>query len=297
MRLPGIRLVGIRHVGGALAQEEYDERFGRLVVQGVDCYDPGSPRLRIFFGPEMGKPDTVIGRGGSAFPPTRWSVIRDSADPASDTHRESLEILARIYWRPVYAYLRRKWGMSNEEAKDLTQDFFVTLAEREMLQRLSPERGKFRSYVMGAMDNFVRLQFRRDSAQKRGGHLRRVPLDTGEGFEPSSSEPPEQAFVREWTTALLQDALREMEEDYRARQAYSQYEIFVLREVDPPAEGPPSYEALAEKFGMSVSDVRNYLYRARKNLRRIVLNRIRDTVTEERDVEEEMKDLFGRWEE
>lgn len=237
----------------------------------------------------MSGADTDLGGADDRFPRTRWTILRGAADTASPECRASLEHLARLYWRPVYAYVRRKWNRSNEEAKDLAQEFFAALCEKEILARLSPERGRFRSYVMAALDNFVRERHRADSAQKRGGGAIHLSLDAAEGFEPAAGDPPERVFLREWARTLVEDAAAQME-----REGGKGYPLLLARDLDPPADGDVSYETLAERFGLSVADVTVTLYRARQRLRALVLERIRDTVTTEEEAEAEFRDLFGR---
>lgn len=236
---------------------------------------------------------TEIGGRGGVFPKTRWSVIKDATDPESPTFRDSVEHLASTYWRPVYAHFRRKWGKSNEEAKDLTQDFFSALHEKNVLERLSPGHGRFRSYVMAALDNFVRLQHRHESRLKRGGGAARFSLDIGEGFDPPSNGTPEEDFLRDWARSVLDEALREMEHEYRENGSEKAYKLFLLRDVNPPRDEDLSYEGLSKRFGLAVTDVTNYLFRARKYLRDKVLGKVRDTVTTQEEAESEMRELFA----
>ena len=236
---------------------------------------------------------TDIGRGEEGgFPATRWSVIRDAGDRESTTCRASLESLAGQYWRPVYAHFRRKWGRTNEEAKDLTQEFFARLCEKDFLERLSPERGRFRSYVMSALDNFVRMEHRREGAAKRGGGLR-IALEDLDGFEPASTGSPEDDFQREWARTILAEALDEVEAEYRATGKEVAFRIFLARDVEPAPGEDTSYQALAARFGVSANDVTNWLFRVRKRLREALLARVRETVSTEGDVELEMRDLLG----
>lgn len=235
---------------------------------------------------------TEMGGGPRPFPQTRWSVIREASDPESPQYRASLEELANLYWRPVYAHFRRKWGKANEEAKDLTQEFFAVLCEKDFLLDLNPEQGRFRSYVMVSLDNFVRLRHRKDTRQKRGGNAKHFSLEVGEGFEPTSSGSPDEDFLRDWARSILDQALLELEKEYQAEGQKKVYDLFLLRDVDPPEGEDLSYEALAKKFGIGVTDVTNYLFRARKRLREKVLSKVRDTVTNEQDLEAEMRELF-----
>lgn len=228
---------------------------------------------------------TEIGGGDGRFPPTRWSLVHSAGTPES---RASLEHLARLYWRPVYAYFRRKWNRGSEEAKDLTQDFFAALCEKDVLARLSPERGRFRSYVMASLDNFVRERHRADSAQKRGGGALRLSLDGLEGFEPPAGDAPERVFLREWARSVVEDAAAEMRRD-----GGKGYRILEARDLAPAEGDDVSYEALAKRFGLSVPDVTVSLYRARQRLKQLILDRVRDTVTTPEEAEAEFRELFG----
>ncbi len=230
---------------------------------------------------------------GEWFPVTRWTAIRDAVDFGSPTQRESLERVASTYWRPVYAYLRRKWGRSHEDARDLTQDFFLTLCEKDFLEKLDPARGRFRAYLMAALDNFTRMNHRWQSRLKRGGGVPHVPIEIGEGFEPAFGDSPEQVFLREWARSLLEGALREMEGYYRARGQERAYRVFAAYDLERAPDGKTSYESLAERFGLSLSDVKNLLYAARVKLRDLVLARVRDTVSSDAEAAAEMRELFG----
>lgn len=236
---------------------------------------------------------TEIGGEGRSFPSTRWSVIRDARDPTSPAYRQSLENLAAAYWKPVYAYFRRKWNKSNEEAKDLTQEFFAALCENGFLRRVSSEQGRFRSYVLKSLDNFVRLRYRHDHRQKRGGRAMRLSWDKMEEFEPLAGDSPEEIFLREWARSVLDEALEDMKKEYGTGDLEWAFQLFLFRDIRPPKDADVSYEGLARRFGMSVTDVTNHLYRARKKLREKILNRVRDTVTSEEEAEGEMKELFG----
>lgn len=230
---------------------------------------------------------------GAGFPTTRWTTILAAGDPSCEGYRQSLEELARSYWRPIYAYFRRKWGKPHDEARDLAQDFFAALCERDFLSRLSPERGRFRSYVMAALDNFVRLEYRARMAQKRGGGATPFPLEKVEEFHPAADLSPEEAFLREWARSTLAGAVDALEKECREAGQEHAFRIFAARDLDAPPEGRPSYDELARRFRVSVTDVTNLLFRARKRLREIVLKRVRDTVTDEKEAEAEMRDLFG----
>ncbi len=234
-------------------------------------------------------PNTQIG-GPRSFPPTRWSLLKEAS--ASDG-RASLDELARVYWRPVYLYVRRKWRKSNEEAKDITQDFFLALADPDMLQRLAPTQGRFRSYVMGALDNMVRMEYRRIFAQKRGGGALHFTIDPNIDSPPDDGDTPERAFQREWATSIFQEALQGLERELRETGDTTAWELFLAYDLERPPDTEVRYEDLANRYGRSVTDVRNQLYRVRRRLRELVTERVRETVTDELALEEEMRDLFA----
>src|SRR5260221_8175388 len=102
------------------------------------------------------------------FPPTKWSIIQKAAAASSPASRAALEELCRAYWPPLYAFLRRS-GHAPDEAKDLVQGYIARLIEHEDLATISPERGRFRSYLLAGLRNFMVSEARRDAAQKRGG--------------------------------------------------------------------------------------------------------------------------------
>jgi RNA polymerase sigma factor (sigma-70 family) len=183
--------------------------------------------------------------------------------------------------------VRRKWGRSREEAQDLTQEFFAGLSEKRFLDTLSPENGRFRSYVMAVLDNLARGEHRRALAKKRGGGAAPLAL---EDVAPAPGRTPEEAFLRDWAEAVLRDALAELREEYLRDGREAELRVFERRDVEG---GDPSYAALAAGSGLRVTQVTHALYFARTRLRELVLRRVRDSVGSARDAELEMLKLFG----
>src|SRR3954454_18217289 len=135
------------------------------------------------------KPSPSVGVGDPArFETTRWSVVLAAGQSTCTEAREALATLCRLYWYPVYAYARRR-GLDPEEAADLTQGFFARLIERKTVRGADPERGKFRSYLLGAFKHFMAHEWARARAKKRGGGRRLVPLDPREAEERYGLEP------------------------------------------------------------------------------------------------------------
>lgn len=242
----------------------------------------------------MASDSTGARTGDARFPTTRWTVILEARDPDHPEYRKSLEELARSYWRPVYAYFRRKWARPHDEARDLAQDFFASLLEKNFLERLSAEHGRFRSYVMAALDNFARLQYRSQNRLKRGGGAAHFSLDSEEAFEPAAGATPEDAFLREWGHSILAQSVEELRGEYQAAGQQAVFEVFAARDLESGPDDDASYDALAKRFGLTVAAVTTHLYRARKKLRDLVLKRVRDTVSSEREAEAEMLELFEK---
>ncbi len=120
---------------------------------------------------------TEMGGPGEAFPPTRLSVIDAVRNPEFSVRERALDLLIEIYWKPVYKYLRLKWRLSNEDAKDLTQGFFTTLLEKETLARFDPERARFRTYLRTCLDGYAANEHKAARRLKRGGGHKHLSLD------------------------------------------------------------------------------------------------------------------------
>jgi RNA polymerase sigma factor (sigma-70 family) len=226
--------------------------------------------------------ETRILQGRTRFEPTRWSVVlaaRDAADPA---HQESWNQLVAVYWRPVYRAIRHTWNKQVEEAKDLTQEFFSGLFEAKGFRSFEPDRGRFRAYLKGALDHFMRNAARDAARLKRGGAAPRVPLDLA--GEPEVAPAPD-LFDREWRRTLLETALAEL----RAA-APELFEPFRRYHLDPAR---PTYREVAQALGIAETDVTNRLHQARAKLRDIVRRLVRETSRTDDDFDSEMRGLFG----
>jgi RNA polymerase sigma-70 factor (ECF subfamily) len=181
-----------------------------------------------------------------------------------------------------------------EEAKDLTQSFFLEMVEGGMLERYSPDLGSFRGYLRGAMALFLRDAHRRQTRLKQGGGRTIVSLDriAAEGGD-SPAQDPETAFEEEWTRTLLDRCLQDLKEDLgRTGKEYA-YRLYERYEIDPPTEEAPTYEALAREFEMTEQDVASALRLVRRKLRAILVERIRDYVSDEEEAAEELDRILG----
>ena len=237
----------------------------------------------------MMDPDTNIGGARSRFPDTQLSAVRAAG---AGSH----ERLIAAYWRPVYKYIRIKFRMPNEGAKDLTQAFFMRAIEKEFFQDYDTEKGAFRTYLRICVDRFVANERQYSARQKRSGDLISLPLD----FEAAESElrragdpasgSPEEYFDREWTRNLFALALEALRREYLQRGKEIQLRMFERYDLDED-HGNLTYSDLAAEFGLSSADVTNHLAGARRAFRRIVLEKLREMTASEREFRSEARSL------
>jgi RNA polymerase sigma-70 factor (ECF subfamily) len=234
--------------------------------------------------------ETSLGGEGRGFPSTRWSLIRAARDPRAPEYREAIDHLCRLYWKPVYAFIRATRPFTVEESKDVCQDFFVELMEGNMLGRYAPERGSFRGYLRGAIRLFLLERHQQASAQKRGGG--RTILSMDESIDVPSGQGPEDAFDLQWARSAVDHALADLREELTRGGKELYYRVLDRYDLNPPAEGAPTYAALARELGLKETDVSNYLVHARSRLRALLTARIRDYVAEEAEVQPELARIF-----
>ncbi len=154
-------------------------------------------------------------RTEARFDKTHWSVILPAANQKSPGAQAALEQLCKIYWPPLYAFLRKQ-GRSPEDAKDLTQGFFVHLLAKDRLQDVHPAKGKFRSFLLACLNNYVQNERDKEQALKRGGGHTLVPIDTAEaeercGIDPADEQDPARIFERRWASTLISEVLGELQ--------------------------------------------------------------------------------------
>jgi len=234
-----------------------------------------------------------MGGPNAAFPATRWSVIRDARQPQS----EALNALCQAYWKPVYAWIRASRAFGNEDAKDLTQEFFAELVDGGLLARFTAVRGSFRAYLRGALDLFLRERRRADHALKRGGGRRIVSLADEEvravdATATRADATIESAFDHEWINAVLAMAVADLRAELARAGRETWFAVFERHELTPLAGEPETYAQLADAFGLKPTDVSNYLVYGRRRLRELVVARIADTVADEQDLAREVASLF-----
>jgi RNA polymerase sigma-70 factor (ECF subfamily) len=208
---------------------------------------------------------------------------------------ESLEKLCRTYWFPLYAYVRRR-GHTAEEAKDLTQEFFVRLLDRDYLAHANRHKGKFRSFLLSGLNHFLANEWRRAQAAKRGCGRPQISLDdtTAESrysLEPVSDLTPEKLYERRWALTLLEQALCRLRDEFVANGHGRQFDL--LRGFLTTGVAETRYAKVAAKLGMTSGAVAAAVYRLRHRYSEIVREEIAQTVAGPAEVEDEIRWLFA----
>jgi len=241
----------------------------------------------------MHDPDTDIRRGASTFPSTHWSIVAGARDPASPDARRSLERLIESYWRPIYLYVRTVWKSTNEDAKDLTQDFLSDLLEGRRLDGYEPERGRFRAYLKGALRHFLVDRSRGEHRIKRGGDRLRIPWETAVLEATESAADPERLFDRAWGQSLLDRALEEVRLSLVSGDREIAWRAFDLYELQGCDSEKTSYGEVARRLGIPEQEVKSHLAYVRALAREAVRRHAAETVASEQDLSLELKELFG----
>lgn len=246
-------------------------------------------------------PDTDIGGQRGSFPATRHSMVSAAASADAETRSRAFGALVAGYWKPVYKYLRIRWRLSNEDAKDLTQGFFARALEKGFFAAFDPARGRFRTFLRTCVDRFAANVRQAETRVKRGGETTILPLDfeSAEGelrrHEAAADGDLEEMFEREWARSLFARAV----EDLRARCAAAgrpvRSALFERYDVEgaEDASRRPTYEELGREFGLPASQVTNELAAARREFRRSVLRLLRSETASEEEFRLEVKSLLG----
>ena len=233
--------------------------------------------------------ETTMGGGASAFPQTRWTLIRASRE-GLESRRLALEELLAAYWKPLYFFVRRK-GLSVECAKDAVQGFFLHLMEGDVFSRLDGGKGSFRAYLRTAMSHYLANLYESQSAQKRGGGIKIVALDfeAAERDVAETAASPEAAFDREWALSVMERSLGRLRQEFDSGIRSGPFHIF---EKSFRLGETPSYDTAAAECSMSVVQFKAFLHRTRVRFRDLVRQEVSQTVTDEREAEAEIAELF-----
>ena len=232
--------------------------------------------------------------GAELFKTTHWSVVILAGQGTSPQAAESLEKLCRAYWFPLYAYVRRH-GHKPEEAQDLTQEFFARLIEKHWVATADQGKGRFRSFLLMALDRFLANEWRSAHAAKRGGGCPVISLDdtaeTRYALELATDLTPERTYERQWALSLFDQALARLRQEYAAAGKTRQYDALKEFLSNEPGEG--DYARVGAHLQMSTGAVAAAVHRLRQHYRSLVREEIAHTVNSPDEVEDEMRSLLA----
>ena len=228
--------------------------------------------------------------GSPRFPETAWSLVVSAGEQTSDQSRQALERLCSVYWYPIYGYVRRK-GHDEEAARDLTQEFFTRLVEKNYVASADHDRGRFRSFLLMAVQRFLLNEIDRHQTVKRG---RGAPIDSldletaDERFcrEPSSNTTPETLYERQWALTILERALNRLKVRYPADRL-AVMTPFLIGEAPRGA-----YELAATGLGISEGALKVAVHRLRQHYKASLRAEIADTVVSSSEVMGEVQYLI-----
>jgi len=241
---------------------------------------------------ETPTPSTPTSPGGARFEQTRWSEVIAAGHSGEPGSARALEHLCQIYWYPIYAYLRRR-GFDQHAAKDFTQGFFYYLLKKNLVQAADPEKGRFRSFLLGSLKNFLSNEQDRQRALKRGGDAPALSLDEelAEGryaHEPKDEQSPEKLFDRRWAMTVLDEAARRLEREFV--EGGAEHEFAELKSFLSSDRGL-AYAELAARLHRTEVALRSTVSRMRRRFRECLLEVIRETVHSEEQVQAELHHL------
>ncbi len=241
--------------------------------------------------------DTNIGGKRRGFPETDSDLLPGLRAPDAGVRRVAFEDLCQRYWKPAYLFLRTGWAKTNEDAKDLTQAFFLWLLESGAVSGYDAGRGSFRRYLKVMLRSFVSHEDRALHALKRGGGVQFLSLEGSmpqveEVLPDSGQADPEKVFERMWLVELVKAATERVREQYRREGRDAAFEIYKEYVLDAGGERP-TYAALADRLGLNVRDVEAQLRALRLSLRREIRSELSQMTPGDHELEEELVAIFG----
>jgi DNA-directed RNA polymerase specialized sigma24 family protein len=248
--------------------------------------------------------DTRIGGATGKFPATRWSAILAARSNVPSERSRALDAIVTAYWKPIYKYLRLRWGKSNEDAKDLTQEFLARLIEKRYLDDFDPAKARLRTFLRVCLDRFLANETKAARRLKRGGAAPHFSLDFDaaevEFTRAKSSLPPaappqalDDFLEKEFIRSLFGRTVESLREACATRGKQLHFQVFEAYDLIDSEAGHPAYADLARKFGITTADVTNYLASARREFRAIALVKLREMTASNAEFQREARALFG----
>jgi len=234
--------------------------------------------------------ETRAGGGQRAFPETVGGLIGRLTAAASS--ESALEELCRAYWKPVYHWMRVRWAKSNDDAKDLTQAFFLWALETRPFDRYERDRGTFRAFLKSLLTHFVQHQQESLGRLKRGGGLKFLPVDDAKDRLAGPDETdPGRAFDAAWRRDLIERAVDAVRRNCRESGREIRIQVFEAFDLLPP-DRRPTYKAVAERLGLRETDVHNHLVRVHAELREAIRAELARRVSSPGEIDEEWREFF-----
>ena len=235
-------------------------------------------------------------KANDEFKTTHWSLVVSSREEDSDIRRTSLGELCENYWYPLFAYLRRK-GYGPDESADFVQSFFVELIDKDFLDAVSPEKGRFRWFLMSAIKRFVAKEKEKQAAQKRGGGRKLFSLNVEDAeqryrMEPVDGWTAEKLFDRRWALSVLQQALEQLR---KTQEEKGKLELYMALQSTLAGVqiSQSEYEEIGKQFNMTPGAVKVAALRLRDKYRKTLQTIVAQTVVESDGVEAELDELLS----
>jgi len=233
--------------------------------------------------------------GARWFLTTDWSSVRAAQGKDDGRASTALSHLCQTYWYPIYAHIRRS-GRTAEDSKDLTQEFFALFLQKDYLRSIGPEKGRFRSCLLVAVNGFLANERDRASRHKRGGGSEFIPLDTESAEQRYAVElvderTPDRAFAQRWAVTLLDQVIRRLEAELATEGKTELFEELKVYLTGAPPEA--SQKEIAGKLQISESTLRVIVHRLRQRYRQLLRLEIAQTVSRPEDIEDELRHLFA----
>jgi RNA polymerase sigma factor (sigma-70 family) len=234
--------------------------------------------------------------GRALFPATRLSAFALLQSPAPADRERGLDCIAAAYWRPVYVHVRIKWRKQPEEARDLTQGFFTSALEKRLFDGYERDRGRFRSFLRTCLDRFLANEHEASVRLKRGGPRARWMQVELDDMEPEvealvAGDDPETAFDREWTRSIFALSVDDLRREYESLGKAKRFEVFERLVLG--ADDSETYRQIAERLGIRETDVSNYLTQTKRDLRRILLERLRGITSSDEELADEARAVLA----
>ena len=243
----------------------------------------------------VGSSDGERAAGGGHFATTHWSVVLAAGEASAPQAREALEELCATYWYPIYSFLRRQ-NRTHHDAQDLTQSFLTHLLEKNRLQSVDARQGKFRSFLLASLKNFLTNDWDKTQALKRGGQFTFVSVDAEVGEERfrrelATTAVPDQMFEQSWAMTLLESVLARLRAEYLANEKAALFDA--LQVYLSGDRGGASYAEMAKRLNLTEGALKMSVLRLRRRFGELLRAEIANTVTSPEEIDDEIRCLFA----